>query len=82
MYYRAKKEGYPNIWFNIDPMKVKQRIDQITQRLEQVRRSSASPEADSSTHAQSEQECTLPSQEPANKHISPEDENVNQIAKS
>ena len=82
MYYRSKKEDYPNIWFNIDPMKVKQRIDQITQRLEQVRCSSAFPEADTPTHAQSDQECALFSQEPANKHTPPEDGSVDQIAKS
>lgn len=82
MYYRTKKEVYPNIWLNIDPMKVKQRIDQITQRLEQVRRSSASPEVDTSTDAQPDQEGALLSQEPANKLTPSEDESVNQIAKS
>jgi hypothetical protein len=28
----------PDIWSNIDPLKVKQRIDKITHRLERVRR--------------------------------------------
>ncbi len=39
MYYRfSKKLCRPNVWSNIDPLKVKQRIDTITERLEEVRR--------------------------------------------
>jgi hypothetical protein len=33
-----EKLGNPGIWLNIDPSKVKQRIDSITRRLERVRR--------------------------------------------
>lgn len=39
MYYEPKdKSGNPKIWLNIDPLKVKQRIDQIAEQLEAVRR--------------------------------------------
>ena len=39
MYYRERVESYrPNIWSDIDPLKVKQRIDTITAQLEGVRR--------------------------------------------
>ena len=40
MYNEPSKEklGNPGIWLNIDPSKVKQRIDSITRRLERVRR--------------------------------------------
>ena len=40
MYNEPPKEklGNPGIWLNIDPSKVKQRIDSITRRLERVRR--------------------------------------------
>ena len=44
MYNEPPKEklGNPGIWLNIDPSKVKQRIDAITRRLERVRRQSDS----------------------------------------
>lgn len=35
----AEKCGNPDIWLSVDPLKVKQRIDRITQQLEAVRRS-------------------------------------------
>lgn len=40
MYNEPPKEklGNPGIWLDIDPSKVKQRIDSITRRLERVRR--------------------------------------------
>jgi hypothetical protein len=39
VYNKPPKEkwGNPSIWLNIDPSKVKQRIDSITRRLERVR---------------------------------------------
>lgn len=37
MYYRSKEKSYrANIWSCIDPLKVKQRIDRITRKLEEV----------------------------------------------
>lgn len=51
MYYQDKdKDKYcrPDIWSNIDPAKVKQRIDKITQRLERVQRQFESHEANNS----------------------------------
>jgi hypothetical protein len=38
----------PEIWSNIDPAKVKQRIDRITQRLERVQRQFETHEANNS----------------------------------
>ncbi len=39
MYNKTSEEFCcPDIWSNIDPLKVKQRIDTITARLEEVRR--------------------------------------------
>ena len=39
MYYRSKeKYSRANIWSYIDPLKVKQRIDRITRKLEEVQR--------------------------------------------
>ncbi|MEW6493875.1 MAG: hypothetical protein AB1589_15400 [Cyanobacteriota bacterium] len=39
MYYRSKDKYYrANIWSFIDPLKVKQRIDGITHKLEEVQR--------------------------------------------
>lgn len=39
MYYRPKeKYCRANIWSYIDPLKVKQRIDKITHKLEEVQR--------------------------------------------
>jgi hypothetical protein len=39
VYYQTREEFcHLNIWSNIDPLKVKQRIDTITARLEGVRR--------------------------------------------
>ncbi|HEY9835104.1 MAG TPA: hypothetical protein V6D26_31430 [Stenomitos sp.] len=35
---RKTQKGNPTIWLSIDPTTVKQRIDQITERLEKVRR--------------------------------------------
>ena len=52
MYYRDKdneKFCRPDIWSNIDPTKVKQRIDKITNRLERVRRLFEAREAESSS---------------------------------
>ncbi|MBD2014219.1 hypothetical protein H6F96_09570 [Microcoleus sp. FACHB-53] len=55
MYYRRKNKDKdqdkfcrPDMWSNIDPTKVKQRIDRITQRLERVRRQFESDEANNS----------------------------------
>ena len=51
MYYQNKdneKFCRPDIWSNIDPTKVKQRIDKITNRLERVRRQFEAREAESS----------------------------------
>ena len=52
MYCRDKdneKFCRPDIWSNIDPTKVKQRIDKITNRLERVRRLFEAREAESSS---------------------------------
>lgn len=39
VYYKTSEEFCsPDIWSTIDPLKVKQRIDTITARLEEVRR--------------------------------------------
>lgn len=39
VFYRRREEfSRSDIWSNIDPMKVKQRIDTITAQLEEVRR--------------------------------------------
>ena len=39
VYYQTREEFCcRDIWSNIDPLKVKQRIDTITARLEEVRR--------------------------------------------
>jgi hypothetical protein len=53
VYYQDKdkeKDKFcrPEIWSNIDPAKVKQRIDRITQRLERVQRQFESHEANNS----------------------------------
>ena len=54
MYNEPPKEklGNPGIWLNIDPSKVKQRIDSITRRLERVRRQSDSQIATDDSIAQ------------------------------
>jgi hypothetical protein len=47
--YRTKNQDKiyrPHIWLNIDPLKVKQRIDRITRKLEKVRQEFESNEAD------------------------------------
>lgn len=57
MYYQSndnEKFCRPDIWSNIDPTKVKQRIDKITHRLERVRRQFEAREAENSSV---EQEC-------------------------
>jgi hypothetical protein len=49
VYYQDKNKDKfcrPDIWSNIDPLKVKQRIDKITHQLEKVRRDVEPPEAD------------------------------------
>jgi hypothetical protein len=39
VYYKEEENrGNSKIWLNIDPLKVKQRIDQIAERLDGVRR--------------------------------------------
>ncbi len=39
MYYEQDNQSSnPNVWLNIDPLKVKQRIDRIADRIEGVRR--------------------------------------------
>jgi hypothetical protein len=39
VYYKQEENyGNPKLWLNVDPLKVKQRIDQIAEQLEEVRR--------------------------------------------
>lgn len=39
MYYEQEENyGNPKVWLNVDPLKVKQRIDRIAEQLEGVRR--------------------------------------------
>ncbi len=39
MYYSEEENrGNPKVWLNIDPLKVKRRIDQIAEQLDGVRR--------------------------------------------
>ncbi len=82
MYYQRQKGDGPNVWLNVDPVKVKQRIDRITQRLEQVRHQFESAQPDNSINSQQQQELTVPAQKPANKGKALEDGTVNQTAKS
>lgn len=54
MYYKGKDKEKntfcrPDIWSNIDPKKVKQRIDRITQHLETVRRQFETHEVNNSS---------------------------------
>lgn len=52
MYYQDKSKDKfcrPDIWSNIDPLKVKQRIDKITNQLEKVRRDFEPDEVDSAS---------------------------------